>query len=366
MYVDVMDGTMEESNRGEWLAPEEARKRLKAFIWPELSRFDSTDTFRRMFVMQVNAAQSEGIPDGLIKNAIQQHLLKGNTAQVFAQLCGKMEHDTLYDILELLNFVDPLEQCLSEEERFKKIRLNADETAISFMNRIEVAFEDLFGSNATGMKRRIKKQFLDGFRKKGVYLDEQEKDFLMMHSDLVELAIATDKKFELKLDKFKERQLQGQPPKGPPRQDYRRGPSKETTGQQTQSRQTHMASGAVPKSINVVTQGRNNQGGAANRPKRRPKLVSAGPHAKRIKLTKHENKDGCSSSRKRKVTPDEVIKGTSKEGFIVCYKCCEPLHIGKQCRNSRFCSICNSCMNHTTKQHYKRKFKGISTSPAPS
>ena len=187
-----------------------------------------------------------------------------------------------------------------------------------------------------------------------------------MHSDLVELAIATDKKFELKLDKFKERQLLGQPPKGPPRQDYRRGPSKETTGQQqTQSRQTHMASGAVPKS-NVVTQGGNNQGGAARRPKRRPKLVSAGPHAKRVKLTNHENKDGCSSSRKRKVTADEVIKGTSKEGFIVCYKCCEPLHIGKQCRNSRFCSICNSCMNHTTKQHYKRKFKGTSTSPAPS
>ena len=81
--------------------------------------------------------------------------------------------------------------------------------------------------------------------------------------------------------------------------------------------------------------------------------------------TKDENKDRRSSSHKQKVTAEEVIKGTSKEGFIVCFKCSETLHLSIQCRNPRFCSICNSSINHTTKQHYKCKFKDTSPSPAP-
>ena len=318
---DDLANAIEESNRGNLLSPDEARKRLKSFVWPDLSKFDSADTFRRMFSMQVNAAQSEGIPDGLIKNAIQQHLLKGNTAQVFAQLCGKMGHDTLYDILELLNFVDPMEQCLSEEERFKEIRCNAEETAVSFMNRIEVAFRDLFGSNATGESRRIKRQFLDGFRKKGISLDDQEKEFLMMNSNLVDLAIATDNKFKVKLEKFKEKQSQGQQAKGPPRQNYRGGPSGVAPNHQTQNRQSQMASGAIPKSINVVTQGGDNQNGAAGQQERRPRLISAGPHAERIKLHEYEN-----------------MRTDDNQTF--CRKCLQKGHYSGICRYVSACIYC--------------------------
>ena len=74
-----------------------------------------------------------------------------------------------------------------------------------------------------------------------------------------------------------------------------------------------------------------------------------------IAIKRYEKEVGCCSGHEKRVGAPEVIKGLTVDGQIVCFRCSEALHLGKDCRNQKFCAICGHCAEHTTKYHHKMR-----------
>ena len=53
----------------------------------------------------------------------------------------------------------------------------------------------------------------------------------------------------------------------------------------------------------------------------------------------------------QRVTFEEYKKGRTNEGERVCYHCCLPNHIAKQCPNDSFCMHCGEETNHPSVLH---------------
>ena len=72
-------------------------------------------------------------------------------------------------------------------------------------------------------------------------------------------------------------------------------------------------------------------------------------------IKRYEKEIGCCSGHEKKVGASEVIKGVTADGLIVCFRCSETLHLGKDCKNQKFCAICGHCAEHTTRYHHKMR-----------
>ena len=133
------------------------------------------------------------IPDDIIKDSIIQHLMSSKYMAQFANLTQELSPKTLENVIRILERLDPEEQCISGEERFRAMKMMEDESAITYVKRLQTAYRDIFGQGTVGETRRIRTQFIEGYTNEGVKLDKEDKKNLYICNDLVDLAIGADK-----------------------------------------------------------------------------------------------------------------------------------------------------------------------------
>ena len=92
----------------------------------------------------------------------------------FANLTQELSPRTLENVIKILERLNPEEQCMSADERFKAIKMVGDESAITYVRRLQTAYRDIFGSGTVGETRRIRAQFIKGYTNEGIKLDKEE------------------------------------------------------------------------------------------------------------------------------------------------------------------------------------------------
>merc|ERR1711888_491104 len=123
-------------------------------------------------------------------------LMSSRRMAEFANLTQEVPPSSLNNVIEIISRMDPEEQCLAPEERFKAMTMLENETSIAFIKRLQTAFRDMFGTNVVGDNRRIRTQFIEAYKKDGLKLNREEKTNLFICSDLTDLAIAADRAIE--------------------------------------------------------------------------------------------------------------------------------------------------------------------------
>ena len=182
------------------MSVKDARKAIKDYQWPSPSAFTSIDTYVSAFHKNMQLARREGIPRQIIALYVSQHLnSKMETSETFARAQREEKTDTLEDIIEVLETLDPVSETLSAEERFQRVTCRASEPAITYVKRLEGLFNEIFKNDLRGKSRRIKKQFLRGFTKQGSSFNDREVDNLSLISDLVEMAMRAESLMSEKL-----------------------------------------------------------------------------------------------------------------------------------------------------------------------
>merc|ERR1712121_208450 len=172
---------------------EQAERKAKRINWPTFDGTITSETYLRLFIIQIEPAKEKMIPDEIIRDSIIQHLMSSKYMAQFANLTQELSPKTLENVIKILERLDLEEQCMSAEERFKAIKMVGNESAITYVRRLQTAYRDIFGPGTVGETRRIRAQFIEGYTNEGVKLDKEEKKSLYICNDLVDLAIAADR-----------------------------------------------------------------------------------------------------------------------------------------------------------------------------
>merc|ERR1712002_1315658 len=172
---------------------EQAEKKAKQIKWPTFDDTITSKTYLRLFIIQIESARERMIPDNVIKDSIIQHLMSSKYMAQFANLTQELSPKTLENVIKILERLDPEEQCMSGDERFRAMKMMKDESAITYVKRLQTAYRDIFGQGTVGETRRIRNQFIEGYTSEGIRLDKEEKRNLYVCNDLVDLAIAADR-----------------------------------------------------------------------------------------------------------------------------------------------------------------------------
>ena len=159
---------------------EQAERKAKRIKWPTLDGTITSRTYLRLFIIQIESAKEKMIPDDIIKDSIIQHLMSSKHMAQFANLTQELSPKTLENVVKILERLDPEEQCMSAEERFKAIKMVEKESAITYVKRLQTAYRDIFGHGTVGETRRIRTQFIEGYANEGVKLDKEDKKNLHM------------------------------------------------------------------------------------------------------------------------------------------------------------------------------------------
>ena len=306
------------------LSDEMGRKALRDYSWPSISKVGSGEQYRRMIYKIVDEMSLEGISDKLIIKSLKATLIENDPA-LFGRLEGKHNPKSLEDMLKMLEYMDSRENTLTVEERFAQARQKDSEAALEYMDRLESLFDDLFGKDATGKMRRVKKLFLDTFNQKGVYLSENDKDAAEAHGTLIDVAMKAEQKMKRKSDALKQ--------------------SRMSTTRFSQQQRPQLRQASPQPAINYV----NNQQGSRDTATgayqqtgatpRRPANVqsnqrmSAGPGAVRVSLREYQ-------------------AGKADDNATFCYKCLQKNHVIRDCLYFPSCAFCNGQeLYHWTRHH---------------
>ena len=335
----------------------QAEKTVKGIKWPGFDGTVTIDTIRRLFQFQIDSAKNRNIPDDIIKDSIVQHLMSSKRMAEFANLTQEVPPTSLENVIEIIHRLDPEEQCLAPEERFKAMTMLENETSIAFIKRLQTAFRDMFGTNVIGDNRRIRTQFIEGYEKDGLKLNKEEKKSLFVCGDLTDLAIAADRAIEGKSNKNdSKRQNYNQfatMPQAPPRnfqsqqnfaqnqQGYAPRPFNQNkqfnprpfqpnyNAQRPQAPQ-NMQQVNTAQANNAMNDGSNTQN--AINLFQAPRRTTAGPNAARATL-------------------EDVRNGKTTNGDMVCFNCAQSGHLKFQCAFYAFCVYCNGEKRHNTAAH---------------
>merc|ERR1712121_424211 len=172
---------------------EQAERKAKRIKWPTFDSTITSETYLRLFIIQIESAKEKMIPDEIIRDSTIQHLMSSKYMAQFANLTQELSPKTLENVIKILERLDPEEQCMSGDERFRAMKMIEVESAFSYVKRLQTAYRDIFGQGTVGETRRIRNQFIEGYTNEGIRLDKEEKRNLYVCNDLVGLAIAADR-----------------------------------------------------------------------------------------------------------------------------------------------------------------------------
>ena len=241
----------------------------------------------------------------------------------FANLTQELSPRTLENVIKILERLNPEEQCMSADERFKAIKMVGDESAISYVRRLQTAYRDIFGSATVGETRRIRAQFIKGYTSEGTKLDKEERKNLYLCNDLIDLAIGADKAVQ--------RQK-----KGKEKRTNKKGIANTPTPplQKTSDRSEEN----TPDQRFQETFGNRNQSSSYMRvnPTNNQWRTSPGLYAKRATLA-------------------EIVDGKSFNGTPVCQSCAQEGHDYSQCKYWEYCKICCGEFRHNSIWHLKKQ-----------
>ena len=313
------------------LNDELGRKALKDYSWPSIGKVGNGEQYRRMIYKIVDEMCQEGISDKLITKSLKATLIENDPA-LFGRLEGKHNPRNLEDMLKMLQFMDSRETTLTMEERFTQTKQKDSESALDYMDRLESLFDDLFGKDATGKLRRIKKHFLDSFNERGVYLSESEKDAAEAHSTLIDVAMKAEQKMKRRSEAAKQSRANQRFSQQPQRSLLRQAsPQPSINYVNTQQGARNGNSGNFQHAGNNFRNQPGNQ--RQNNAYPQATLRSAGPDAVRVSL--------------REFNADKA-----DDGSMFCYKCLQKNHIFKDCQFFPACAWCNGEeLYHWTKHH---------------
>ena len=324
----------------EQLSREQAEKAIRNIEWPNLN--DNGPTYRRIFAMQITNAQQKGIPDSTIKDSIFAHLMKDpKTVNEFVNLTQQIQPKDLGAMVKIIKKLDPRENFLSLEERFKLMTRKQHETPISFFTRVETTYKDMFSKKIPGAKRRIMDQFIDGYSEMGIRFSKEDKRAFKSFDDPIRLVMTAEEIMNEKVDKARSQPakqinmvtqqqmpLQQQIPIHQPMAIHPQIPIQQqmpsfapgpSFGPYLGNQPQHYAG-----SINMVT----NQ----------PRIIrsSAGPNAIRVSRREYEAR-------------------RSDSGMPFCPKCLQTTHSDtKLCTFYPFCVICFETTGHGEVRHSTR------------
>jgi len=267
----------------------EARKIVQSYTWPVLEHFTSARSYRLLFDKQIADALDEAVPDNMVAKSIYQHFMKDKKTMLkFEHMATKYDFSTTTGIKKIISNFGAEEAGLTNDEKFKEMTRLPQETGMDFMERLKSIHAEFYGRNFIGKERRIKKQFIEGFRPT---LDKADKEALMLQPTLIELVLATR-------DRIQSHQS---------REVF--AIEKEDRVQQTfHQRQSYQIGSTDFLDTTDTT------------------LPTAYP------------------------TIEEFLKGQTIDGVLVCLKCAKATgHKARQCTENRFCLYCNIESYHTTK-----------------
>ena len=334
----------------------QAEKAVKGIKWPGFDGTVTIDTVRRMFQFQIDSARNRSIPDDMIKDSIVQHLMSSKRMAEFANLTQEVPPSSLENVIEIIHKLDPEEQCLAPEERFKAMTMSQNETSIGFIKRLQTAFRDMFGKNVVGDNRRIRTQFIEAYEKDGLKLTRDEKKSLFVCQDLTDLAIAADRAMErikankndAKRQNFNQFTTMPQAPARnfqnftPNQQGYAPRPFNQNkqynpkpfqpnyNGQRSQAPQ-NIQQVNTTQANNVID---NNSTQNAINVFQTQRRTTAGPNAARMTL-------------------EDLRNGKTANGDVVCFNCAQSGHLKFQCAFYAFCVYCNGEKRHNTASHVR-------------
>ena len=304
---------------------EQAERKAKRIKWPTLDGTITSRTYLRLFIIQIESAKEKMIPDDIIKDSIIQHLMSSKHMAQFANLTQELSPKTLENVVKILERLDPEEQCMSAEERFKAIKMVEKESAITYVKRLQTAYRDIFGHGTVGETRRIRTQFIEGYANEGVKLDKEDKKNLYICNDLVDLAIAAD------------RAAQKQKKEREKRANKKENAETPTPPLQKLSDQNKRST--PDRRFQEIFGMRDRRGGPINKqadPTSNQWKTSPGIYAKRATLA-------------------EVVEGKSFNGTPVCQGCAQEGHNSSQCRYWDYCTICSGEFRHNSIWHLKKQ-----------
>ena len=261
-----------------------------------------------MFKQQILRAKNEGIPDHAITNSVCMSLLEDKrTADQLNSLTEQYDSTSLEGILSIIENLESGENSRNATERFHEICMEGNETARSYLGRLKRAHKMLFPGESERETNMIRKQFLDGFCHKGESLSNGEKRYLYNTPDINDLCART--MYILKDNEEKRRRM------------------KQLSRDRKMDRQNNELN-----EVNVVAARQQWEPQRLSSTAGMNQRVSAGPGTQRVTIS-------------------EYRKGMTNDGERVCYHCCLPKHIAKQCPNDSFCVYCGEGTNHPSIRH---------------
>lgn len=333
----------------------DSKKAIKDYTWPVPSTYDCMLTFERMFRLNVDEARKEGIEEGVIKTAIQQHLMKSHeTSESFAkyaQECDKNKRSMTIDgILKSIASMDPITRSLTAEEKYAMLKVKADEMAVKYMDRCESTFDDTFKGQTVGRRRRIVKQFLDGFVKDHLGFNAREKELLGLHTDLTDLALAAETKMREKLDeKMRMIMNAGKPnyPKPPTLQTMGRTPNKQINVVEGNEGNATAPQTTQPQQYQQQPYQQVQQHQQYQRPQQYQQYQQRQyqQYQQPQQQQKEKKKFETAEPNAVRVTLEEYRRGRTNEGGPFCGRCLqkgEKYHHPLDCRNFVACAHCMS------------------------
>merc|ERR1712121_209748 len=110
---------------------EQAERKAKRIKWPTFDSTITSETYLRLFIIQIESAKEKMIPDEIIRDSIIQHLMSSKYMAQFANLTQELSPKTLENVIKILERLDPEEQCMSGDGRFRAMKMIEDESAIT-------------------------------------------------------------------------------------------------------------------------------------------------------------------------------------------------------------------------------------------
>ena len=301
---------------------EQAEKKAKRIKWPTFDGTITSKTYLRLFIIQIESAKEKMIPDEIIRDSIIQHLMSSKYMAQFANLTQELSPKTLENVIKILERLDPEEQCMSGDERFRAMKMMKDESAITYVKRLQTAYRDIFGQGTVGETRRIRNQFIEGYTSEGIRLDKEERRNLYVCNDLVDLAIAADRaalRQKKEKEKRENKKAKARTPTPPLQKPWNQ--NKENTSNQR---------------FQEIFGNRNQkQGSKQTNPTNNQWRTSPGIYAKRASLA-------------------EIVEGKSLNGTPVCQSCAQEGHNSSQCKYWEYCKICSGEFRHNSIWHLKK------------
>ena len=349
------------------LEAKEAVKRLQNYCWPVYEHFSTAVGFRRTFELQIEKAKSEGIPQELIANAISSHFIKDSRmAQKFGNLAKTYETRTLDGISQVIAHLNPSEDSLGAEEKFRMLQMHKNENGLDYVQRLAASHDDLF-PNGQGRNFRIKNQFLDNFKHGDYNLTASEKLTIGAY-DILEMATVSKKVLEQKMAAKKDKtnldinaldqpkEVQKLPVQQPqqampqmvqqPMQYQQMAPQQMQMPQMVQQAPQLVQQGAqMMQQVPQMARQQQQQQPRRQNGVRRPLRV---PFSDRVPAA-----DGI-----QRITMEEYFAGKTEDGTTFCFNCYVRGHVATDCGTMSYCHYCNKETNHTTRVHRGQQQSG--------